>query len=127
MTGDLDRHSLWQLLATITVRKALKQIERERTQKRGAGRVHAETDWSDATGTGGFRLDEVLGRMPTQEFDLQCEELLLQLTAELREIAVLRLMGYTNAEIAERLHCTERRIQRKLQLIRLKWEEAVKS
>ena len=47
-----------------------------------------------------------------------------QLEPEVREIAVCRLMGYRNREIAERLKCTERKIERKLQLIRLAWEAA---
>lgn len=34
---DLDRNDIWNLLSTITDRKALKQVQRERTQKRGGG------------------------------------------------------------------------------------------
>ncbi len=40
---------------------------------------------------------------------------------ELRQIALWRLEGYSNREIAERLHCTERSIERKLERIRSKW------
>jgi DNA-directed RNA polymerase specialized sigma24 family protein len=31
-------------------------------------------------------------------------------------------MGWTNREIAQRLDCTERKVERKLHLIRLAWE-----
>jgi len=53
---------------------------------------------------------------------LHSEELLDQLDSELREFALLRLLGFRNREIADRLGCTERKVERKLNLIRLKWE-----
>jgi len=40
---------------------------------------------------------------------------------ELRQIALWRLEGYTNREIADRLDCTERSIERRLERIRSKW------
>ncbi len=42
---------------------------------------------------------------------------------ELRQIAVLNLEGWTNHEIAQELRCTERSIERKLGLIRKRWEQ----
>jgi len=121
----LNRDSVWHLLATITVRKAMKQVERERAQKRGGGLTRGETEGPFGDGAGQIPLDQALGRMPTQDFDLHCEELLLQLNDEMRQIAMLRLMGHTNQEIADLLACTERKVQRKLQLIRLKWERSL--
>jgi DNA-directed RNA polymerase specialized sigma24 family protein len=121
----LDRDSLWNILGTITVRKARKQVRREQAQKRGGGNVLGENRLSGAEGAGELPLDEALGRLPAVEFDLYCEELLLMLDEPLRQIALLRLMGHTNHEIADLLECTDRKIQRKLQLIRLKWEHAV--
>ncbi|QDT28771.1 ECF sigma factor [Gimesia panareensis] len=40
-----------------------------------------------------------------------------------RDIAVLKLEGYTNEEIAENLSVTVRTIERKLKRIRLAWGE----
>ena len=57
------------------------------------------------------------------EFDLYCSELLTALDEEPRAIALLRLMGYKNREIADLLDCTERKIERKLALIREAWAE----
>ncbi len=37
--NDMDREDLWNVLGLITVRKAIKLQERERTQKRGGGQV----------------------------------------------------------------------------------------
>jgi DNA-directed RNA polymerase specialized sigma24 family protein len=41
--------------------------------------------------------------------------------SELRRIALLRLEGYTNREIADRFDCTERSIERRLERIRSRW------
>jgi DNA-directed RNA polymerase specialized sigma24 family protein len=51
-------------------------------------------------------------------------KLLDQLTPELREFALLRRLGFRNREIANRLGCTKRKVERKLNLIRLTWEGA---
>lgn len=119
--GDLHRDNLWNLLGVITVRKALKQLQKEQALKRGGGNVFNEASLADADA--GFRLDGALGQLPVQEFDLRCQELLEKLDDEMRCVALLRLMNYKNREIAELLGCTERKIERKLQLIRLTWED----
>jgi DNA-directed RNA polymerase specialized sigma24 family protein len=41
----------------------------------------------------------------------------------LRAVAVWRLEGYTNEEIAARLGCSLRTVANKLELIRMRWEE----
>ena len=40
---------------------------------------------------------------------------------ELRKVALLRLEGYTNREIATQLDCTERSVERRMERIRSKW------
>jgi DNA-directed RNA polymerase specialized sigma24 family protein len=42
---------------------------------------------------------------------------------ELRQIALWRLMGYSNREIADMKGCSERTIERKLELIRAIWDQ----
>ncbi len=120
----LRRDDLWSLLGVMTVRKSLKQIRHETAAKRGGGAVLDETQLVSPHG-GPTQLAELAAAMPAQEFDLRCEELLAMLDDELRRIAMLRLLGYPNREIAGQLNCTERRIERKLQIIRLRWEEHV--
>lgn len=119
---DLDRNELWSLLATITVRKVRRQLRRERTQKRGAGQVVPE---SSVGGSGAlpFLLDEQSGHISAEHMDHTIEELLGILDEEPRAIVLLKLMDYTNREIAEIRGCTERKIERKLQLIRRIWNE----
>ena len=41
---------------------------------------------------------------------------------ELQEIATEKMQGFTNAEIAEDRGCSERTVERKLNLIRKIWE-----
>lgn len=118
---QLHRDSLWNLLCTITVRKARRQLRRQRAIKRGGGLVRAETDLAGKDGNA-FRLDEALADVATADFDLACVELLEALDEDLRPYAVLRLMGYKDRETAELLDCTQRKVERKLQLVRLAWQ-----
>lgn len=116
-----DRSDLWNLLGVITANKARMQARREAAEKRGGGRVLGEealvrSDYSP------LPLDELAGGVPATEFDLHCEELLGRLEPELRQFVVLRLLGYRNREIAEMHDCTERKVERKLNLIRLRWK-----
>lgn len=120
--GDaLDRNDIWKLLGVITVRKSIKQARRERTDKRGGGRVLDE-----AALAGGLpdtlSLDHLPGAAPAPDFDILAEELLLEIDEDLRIFAILRLLGFMDREIADRLDCTERKVQRKLHLIRLRWQ-----
>jgi DNA-directed RNA polymerase specialized sigma24 family protein len=117
----LNRDDLWKLLGTITVRKALRQARRETADKRGGGHVIGETALNRPDGSP-LPLDEAVAGMPTADFDLHSAELLESLEPELRTIAVYRFLGHTNREIAELLGCTERKIERKLHIIRLQWE-----
>jgi DNA-directed RNA polymerase specialized sigma24 family protein len=51
--------------------------------------------------------------------------LLEMLDVDLRSFALLRLMGYKNREIAREFGCTERTVERKLQLVRAVWKEEI--
>jgi DNA-directed RNA polymerase specialized sigma24 family protein len=123
----VDRDSLWRLLVILTARKALHQIRDERRQKRGGGHVLDETALGTATREGHEAgLDQVIGTEPTPEFAAQvaeeCRRILGLLDSdELRLIAVSRMEGYSTAEIAGRLNCAPRTVERKLQRIRSLW------
>jgi RNA polymerase sigma factor (sigma-70 family) len=119
LDGDLHRENIWNVLGVIAVRKAYRQIEREAAQKRGGGRTRHESSAAAPA------LDQLPDRDWPCDLDIHCEELLLKLDEPLRQIALWRLLGHTNREIAGRLGCTERRIQRKLQLIRMRWQRDV--
>ncbi len=125
-----DHHDLWKLLVTITARKAIAEIRREHCQKRGGGAVMGESAFIRQGASGrNAGINEVLGEAPTPELAAllteQCECLLDRLGDEsLRTIALYKLEGYTNEEIAVELDCAERTIERKLARIRAKWDRA---
>jgi DNA-directed RNA polymerase specialized sigma24 family protein len=43
--------------------------------------------------------------------------------AEVRTVALRKLEGYTNAEIAKRLSCAESTVERRLRVIRTLWDD----
>jgi DNA-directed RNA polymerase specialized sigma24 family protein len=115
-----DRQDLWSLLVSITARKALDRRRYEGRQKRSADAVR-EAD-----------LEEIIGREPTPEFAAQvaeeCRRLLDALgDAELERVAVWKMEGCTTEEIATRMGCVNRTVERKLQLIRSIWSREIAS
>ena len=126
-----NRDELWWLLLSITKQKIVDHIRRENAEKRGAGRVRQETELCGPEDEGGtFSLDNLIGEEPTGEFLAilgEEHQRLLHLLRDdrLRKIANARIEGYTNPEIAEELSISTRSVERKLQLIRNRWEQEV--
>jgi RNA polymerase sigma factor (sigma-70 family) len=123
-----DRHGLWNLLVVITARKAQAYVRRQNRQKRGGGEVLGETAFlgKDDEQAG---IEQVIGAEPTPAFAAQvaeeCQRLLDQLEDDaLRDIAILKMEGFTVDEIAERLGSTRRTIERRLHIIRKTWEQS---
>lgn len=122
-----DRDGLWRLLVVIAARKVVDQREHDSRQKRGEGKICGESVLTNNTSsTGGNAIDQVVGREPTPEFAAsvveEYERLLEGLTdPTLRSITMLKMEGYTNAEIADRLGCVRRTVERKLRVIRKRW------
>ena len=123
-----DRQDLWKLLITIAARKAHKQRRKQATSKRGGGLVRGESVFfqvgADEAGAG---LDQAVGAEPTPEFALEvaeeCERRMACLDDSLREIALYRLAGLTHVEIAAKLGCAVRTVERKAERIRAQWEQ----
>jgi DNA-directed RNA polymerase specialized sigma24 family protein len=120
----VDRGDLWQLLVVLTARKAYRLLQHERRLKRGGGGVQHLSALEDEEAG----LAEVIGREPTPEFAAQvAEECQRRLEALgdpiLKDVALAKMEGHSNAEIARRLGCIERTIERKLRTIRNLWEE----
>jgi DNA-directed RNA polymerase specialized sigma24 family protein len=122
-----DRTELWPLLAQIAVCKALKQRERELATKRGGGMVRGdsaldELPWNRSIDEqAGF--DQFLSSEPTPDSVAELKELVCNLmqrleNVTLRQVAQLKLSGYANNEIAEKLEVSERTVERKLVRIR---------
>ncbi len=124
-----DRDDLWRLLVVITMRKVYDQIRRQRKLKRGGGRVVAEAALAglDPDSPGGF--EQFIGREPVPEFAaMLAEEFQARLGSlpdeSLRQVALWKLEGYSSVEIADRLGCVCRTVDRKLDLIRKVWRRA---
>lgn len=118
-----DRGDLGQLLIVITIRRAKMLARKERAQKRGGGRVSLE---SEIEAGAGFQLDQLVsdGRAVTfsEYMSVQCRLLIETLgDPDLEKIALWKLAGHTNEEIASEQGCTRVTIQRKLRLIRVLW------
>ncbi|QEG38019.1 ECF-type sigma factor [Bythopirellula goksoeyrii] len=106
-----DRDELWRLLAVITIRKAIDLRRRKRLDLASDQEM----------------LQAFLGREPSPEEVHEMSDQVLALLdklgdPELRKIALWKVEGYTNEEIAQRLSCVVRTVERKLHQIRLAWQ-----
>lgn len=127
MTGrfpDLnDRHDLWKLLFTITARKAHGQVKYETRLRRGGGKVVPLGQVGDG------KVDVaagIAGREPSAGFAAEVADEYRRLLAmldsdQLRQIAVWKMEGYTNAEIGAKIDRAVPAVERKLNLIRSTW------
>jgi DNA-directed RNA polymerase specialized sigma24 family protein len=123
-----DRDDLWRLLVTMAARKASNQNRWESRQKRGGGRVIHESALVLAADPDLAGLAGVIGDGPDPEFAAlladECSRRLRDLPDEsLRTVAVLKMEGYGNEEIAARLGCGLRTVSRKLEVIRKAWTD----
>jgi len=113
-----NRGDLLALLTHIVACKAVNQIEHEMgVQKRAAGRLQG---------------DSVLNHLAQDDSPTPLEQALLHdcyaryvtaLPDKLRDFAELYLAGFTHKEIAARLGCVERTVERKIPLILEKWRK----
>ena len=113
-----DRDDLWQLLVLLATRKASDLAEREGRQRR---------DWRRTA-----PLDDGAGDPPAAEPDPALAAELAEETGRLlgllpdeqmRAIALRKLEGFTNEEIAGLLGCSLATVERRLALIRKHWEK----
>ena len=125
-----DRDSLWPLLVAITAHKARDLARREGRKKRAGAvlfsdlpRVSADDSTAD---------EDTPAQVPSREpspalaalVAEQCSHLLEGLgDAGLRRVALLKMEGWTDDEVAERLGCARRTVARKLQRIRYLWTQ----
>jgi DNA-directed RNA polymerase specialized sigma24 family protein len=121
-----DRDDLWRLLVLLTARKASHLRRDQGRQKRGGGLARAEFP----AGPEGAGLEGILGREPSPQFAAEvaeeCRRLLACLgDADLQAVALWKMEGYENTEIAARLGCAPRTVERRLHLIRKCWEKEV--
>jgi DNA-directed RNA polymerase specialized sigma24 family protein len=109
------RDDLWRLLAARTIWRAVDLVRQHRP---------GEALRADA-------VEQLLTREPTPEeaaeMGDECRRLLGLLDEpELQQIALWKVEGYTNEEIAAKLDCVTRTVERKVSRIRLLWKNELK-
>ena len=119
-----NREDLWQILAMLVERRAIDQIRKESAKKNGGGMIVNEDVLAGDFAERANGLDNLPGKGTPIEFDMMlAEELELRLgllpeDSKHRQVAIEKLQGYNNREIADRLAMGLRSVERKLEQIR---------
>ena len=124
LNGDESFAYFWNLLVQMTRCKANEHGRWETAEKRGGGRVISassfdsqsdETTWLDTIASEEFSAD-FLGILYHEQLE--------SLEPQLQNIALAKLQGYTNKQVAEMEDISERSVERKLERIRRRWSES---
>jgi len=123
-----DSNELWKLLSTIVRRKANKERQRQFAAKRQEHRVVGESvflpgkDGGENENKNG--IAQFLCREPSPELVAELTETwerILELPGA-AELVPLKNDGYSNSEVAEKMGCSTRSVQRTLEKIKNEWE-----
>ena len=126
-----DRDDLWQLLLMLIDRKAIDHKRHATRARRGGSKVVDEAALrGHDSAEGGSPLARLASVEPTPEFAAQAAEEWRRLFGllqdqELEQVALLKMEGYGLDEIATRLGCVPRTVQRRIRLIRHIWDKEV--
>ncbi|WP_197454963.1 ECF-type sigma factor [Stieleria varia] len=113
-----DRVELWQLISVILMNKGRNRARSEARTRRGGRLTRQELSEELLASIGCDDSDPAL----TLSMQDECRRLLTMLERhEVQLVALLRVEGYTNEEIAKQLGCTRRSVQRRINLIRKLW------
>lgn len=119
-----DREDLWRLLVCFITRKAAHFL-RDRSRLKRRGRTGHGV--SPCHGNEEIDLELIAAEEPSPDFVAEMADEYRRLMGHLgddtlRSVAVWKMEGYTNEEIAGKLRCVPRTVERKLRLIRTIWE-----
>ena len=124
-----DRNDLMSLLIQMTLNKASSAATKEARRRRDYRRDQPAPTTDPQSGEDDTWLFELAQQgEPTPDVAAalaeDAEQRLIKLPDDLRRIALWKLEGYTNVEIAAlpQMNCTVRTVERKLKLIREAWD-----
>jgi DNA-directed RNA polymerase specialized sigma24 family protein len=115
--------SLWRVLLTITFRKIADKHQYDHRSKRDVARLLSGAVESEDSQD---QLNALLSREPDPRTAAECADqmqLLLESLKhdDLKQIALLKMEGFTNLEIASTFSCSCTSVERKLRTIRSIW------
>lgn len=122
-----NREDLWQVLAMLVERRAIREFRFQLAEKRNVRAVRGESVFAnvleDSVAGGLDNVAEVTSETASI-FTHGVREILESIGDEVhRKIAIQRLAGFTNAEIAEQLGVSKATIERKFRLLRDKLKQ----
>ncbi len=126
-----DRADLWRLLVAMTVNKVLEQNRKHRRKKRGGDfKLIQSVDLNPDDSEGGDPIEALADPAETPDSVLMLTEQLhelLDLLGDpiLKQIAMERMDGRSAAEIAQKMGCVARTVERKIDRIRLIWQARI--
>lgn len=119
-----NRDDLWQILCMLTSRKVASAW-----RKHVSGGSVGESAITSPRDSGGdvLGIQHIAEAAPDTDYleslSCKCRELLEGLDDRLREVAILRLHGYSNQEIAEKIGRSIKSVERYVKSIREEWTE----
>jgi DNA-directed RNA polymerase specialized sigma24 family protein len=121
----VGEENLWRLLMTIVMRKIADNHQHQSRRKRDQSRTQSLTD----AFVNGDSIASLIDREMSPELAAECSEEVEQLIGslqheDLKSIAVMKMEGFTNQEIAHQIRCSLTSIERKLRTIREIWGQS---
>lgn len=124
-----NRDDAWRIMVVIVIRKAINAIKYSSRKCRFIQPSTKTCDWIDT----GFSFNdssnyrEALAQSGAEVTDAAFEDLLSTLRdQQLKNIAALKIYGYSNSEIAQEIGCSLATVERRLRVIRTQWESELK-
>ena len=118
-----NRESLWRLLLTITLRKIADKQNYDSRGKRDVIRQQLNSSLEAGQDT---VVIAFISREPNPEIAAECAEQISRLlesleNEDLKKVAIMKMEGYTNMEVANDIGCSLTSIERQLRTIRSIW------
>lgn len=124
-----NRESFWRLLVVVACRNVCDEVNHEKRQKRGGGKVVHASSLEQEDSTSLFERVAADSKSPYRNAMIreECESLLKGLeNEELQVIVLMKMAKYTNEQISRTLDIKLRSVERSLAKIRQLWSAKIK-